>query len=138
MLKDTTPITADMLLKEVAARSIGGYRFVTMTCVDHGEQFEILYHFDKDYKLENLQLMLPKGTALPSITGVYFAAVIVENEMQDLFGITVTGLVINYGGKLLLAEGAPQAPLCKTRSADTAVKIQATSSPSTPVATNEK
>jgi hypothetical protein len=40
--------------------------------------------------------------------------VLVENELQDLFGIQVADMVIDYGGRLLLTEDAPKAPLNKT------------------------
>ena len=47
---------------------------------------------------------------MPSISSIYFSAVIVENEIKDLFGVPVKGLVLDYGGKMMLAEGAPVAP----------------------------
>jgi hypothetical protein len=34
--------------------------------------------------------------------------------LQDLFGIKVADMVIDYGGRLLLTEDAPKAPLNKT------------------------
>jgi len=113
MLENTTNVTTDTLLSEVAVRAGQKCRFVTLTCLDLGGEHEILFHFDRDYTLTNLRLMLPKGQPLPSITSVCPAAVIVENELQDLFGITVSGLAIDYAGRLLLAENAPTAPLNK-------------------------
>jgi NADH:ubiquinone oxidoreductase subunit C len=113
MLKNTTEIPLDSLLNAVAARHPNGFRFVTITCTDLGETFDLLYHFDKDYILENLRVKLPKGTPLPSISHIYFAAVIVENEMKDLFGLDITGLAIDYEGKFLLSDGSPKAPMCK-------------------------
>jgi len=122
MLENTTNITTDTLLSEVAVRvGIGQKcRFVTLTCLDLGETHEILYHFDRDYQLTNLRLLLPKGQELPSITSVCPAAVIVENELQDLFGVKVTGLAIDYAGRLLLAENAPAAPMNKAPAAPAA------------------
>jgi len=124
MLENTTEVTVDTLLGEVAIRMGQKYRFVTVTCLDGGDYHEIFYHFDRDYQLVNLRLLLTKGNTLPSITGVFAAAVIVENELQDLFGIKVTDLSIDYGGRLLLAEGAPQAPLNKTRAAEAGTKME--------------
>lgn len=117
MLQNCKDITSDALLTEVASKLPMGYRFVTMTCVDNGEAFDILYHFDKNYELLNLRLRLPKGASLPSISGLVFAAVLVENEIKDLFGIDVTGLAIDYQGHFILAEGAPTAPLLKAKPA---------------------
>lgn len=90
-----------------------GYRLVTMTCTDLGDAHDVLYHFDKDYALRHLRVRVPHGESLPSITELFFAAVLVENEIQDLFGLTVTGMVVDYKGRFILSEGAPVAPLNK-------------------------
>ena len=37
----------------------------------------------------------------------------VENEIQDLFGITVEGLVIDYEKHFILAPDAPAQPFCR-------------------------
>jgi ech hydrogenase subunit D len=82
--------------KDLAAR---GYRLVQICATDGGETLEVTYSFDCDYSLTNLRVTLLKGdTVLPSITGAYLAAFTYENELQDLFGITVTDLAINYNG----------------------------------------
>lgn len=114
MLSNTKEITPGSLVCEIAAMGPHGYRFVTLTCLDLGDKHEILYHFDKNYELCNLRLELPKGTPLPSISHVYFAAVLVENELKDLFAIDVQGMAIDFQGRLLLAEGQPAGPMNKT------------------------
>lgn len=113
MLSNAKDVTRESLLSEVAVTIPNGYRFVTITCLDEGDSHEILYHFDKNYELLNLRLRLPRGEKLQSISHIYFAAVLVENELKDLFGIDVEGLVIDFQGRLVLAEQAPQAPLNK-------------------------
>jgi NADH:ubiquinone oxidoreductase subunit C len=113
MLSNEREINRENLLNEIAAMIPKGFRFATMTCIDVGDSFEILYHFDKDYQLHTLRLKLHKGQKLPSISDIIFAAVIVENEMKDLFGIQIKGLALDYEGKLMLAESAPVAPLRK-------------------------
>lgn len=114
MLKNTREIQKADLLREAAHCLAQGYRIVTITCTDLGDAHDLLYHFDKNYELLNLRLRLPKGEELQSLSHIYFAAVIVENELKDLFGIPVKDLVIDYQGRLLLAEGAPTAPLNKS------------------------
>ena len=124
MLKNTKDITPDVLLAEVSMMMPHGFRFVTVTCVDLGDTFDLIYHFDKDYELSNLRLKLPKGQELPSISHIYFAAVIVENEIKDLFGVQVTGMAIDYEGRFLLAEGAPRAPQSKPCTPGVSMQIQ--------------
>lgn len=113
MLTNVKEITIPQLHQEVWSLKTQGYRFVTMTCTDLGEAHDVLYHFDKQYELSHLRFRLPHGETLPSISPIFFAAVIVENEMQDLFGITVSGMAVDYKGRFILSEGAPIAPLNK-------------------------
>ncbi len=54
MLKNLIQINLDNLIGAVAAKRAAGYRFVTITCSDLGDAFDLLYHFDKDLTLENL------------------------------------------------------------------------------------
>jgi len=110
MLTNLKEINRDNLLNEIAPMGPRGYRFVTITCVDCGDHFEIMYHFDKDYELTTLRLNLAKGQKLPSISDIIPAAVLVENEIRDLFGIEVKGLILDYEGRFMLSEDAPQAP----------------------------
>lgn len=113
MLTHEEIVSSELLLEKVASLLPRGYRFVTMTCVDCGDHFDILYHFDLNYELYNLRLKLGKTEALPSITPVCFAALLTENEIQDLYGIKVNALVLDYHGRLYLSEGAPDKPLCR-------------------------
>ncbi|MEZ4529315.1 MAG: NADH-quinone oxidoreductase subunit C, partial [Desulfobacterales bacterium] len=99
MLEEIISVTADRLVGETARIKVEGYRFVTMSCVETGEnEIEILYHFDKDLKLIHFLLRVSKDTPVPSISPVWFSAFLVENEIQDLFGIRFAGLVLDYEG----------------------------------------
>ncbi|MCM2286489.1 MAG: NADH-quinone oxidoreductase subunit C [Desulfobacula sp.] len=113
MLKEMVPVSVDNLVKETAGLKIAGYRFVTLSCAaidkDH---FDILYHFDLGLDLKHLRLTVSGDTKIPSISPVYFAAFLVENEIQDLFGIFFEGLVIDYRGTLFL-EKMIHTPFCK-------------------------
>ena len=52
--------------------------------------------------------------------------VIVENEIQDLFGITISDLAIDYEKHFLLAPDAPAQPFCRVPGVGvTAVKTAA-------------
>ena len=119
-------LTLDNQQEKIGALLLRGYRFVTMTVVDKGEEFDIFYHFDLDYEMVTYQLVLKKGDVLPSISGICFAAVIVENEIQDLFGITVSNLALDYEKHFLLAADAPAEPFCRVPGVGvTAVKASA-------------
>ena len=114
MLLDATSIDIESVLGETAKLKVAGYRFVTLSCVELDEaMLEILYHFDKELDLKHLRLTVRKGVPVPSISPVYFAAFLVENEIQDLFGVCFQGLAIDYGRTFYLEGEVKETPFCK-------------------------
>jgi ech hydrogenase subunit D len=96
------PITA-IDRSEIAAKAGAlakeGYRLVQICCTVAAETLEITYSFDKEYALSNYRVTLQKSDpAVPSITGAYLAAFTYENELQDLFGINVADMALNFKG----------------------------------------
>ena len=117
-MDNTRDITADTLQDAVRELREQGNRLVTLTCLDADEDhLEILYHFDKDLELTNLRLAVPRGPdgpgAVPSISGIFAAAMLVENEIRDQFGLCFDGLALDFGGGLYLEEEVRVSPFCK-------------------------
>lgn len=114
MLDELISVNPDKLVGEVAELKVEGYRFVTLSCMqDDDNTIVILYHFDKDLALKHLKVNVSANKTLPSITPVYFAAFLVENEIQDLFGLCFSGLAVDYGRTLYLEEEVKTTPFCK-------------------------
>jgi ech hydrogenase subunit D len=114
MREEIVPVEADRLVGEAARLKVQGYRLVTLTCTELDETtVDILYHFDKDLGLKHLRLTAAKHAPVPSISPVYFAALLVENEIQDFFGLRFEGLVVDYQGMLYLEEEALKTPYCR-------------------------
>lgn len=86
------------LIEKVQDFKSEGYRLGQACCTKVAEGFELTYSFDKDHVLTNLRLVIPEEVELMSITGIYWAAFIYENEMQDLFGVKFKHMALNYGG----------------------------------------
>ncbi len=107
-------VTPQEIVAETKKLFESGHRFVTATCLDQGENFEIIYHFDKALTLQNLRMVFPKETEIPSITGVYLGAFLIENEMKEMFGAKISGIAVDYGGKLLVTDETLQTPLLKS------------------------
>ena len=103
------------LLPQVRALRERGARLITLTCLDVGGAFEVIYHFDIDLRMSHLSVQVPAGQRLPSITGEYFCAFLVENEISDLFGLQIDGLPVDYRRRLVLTEDGPSRPLLKQR-----------------------
>ncbi|MFH1037277.1 MAG: NADH-quinone oxidoreductase subunit C [PVC group bacterium] len=107
-------IKKDDLLDRVRGMADGGYRLVQIGCTPL-EEFQLDYSFDLDGKFVDLRVMLPREKAhekavLPSLTGIYLCAFPYENELHDLFGITVTDLAVDYGGNFYRTASRPPMP----------------------------
>ncbi len=114
MIDHIEDITAETLIGKVEALKKEGYRLVTMTATDlDAETVDLLYSFDKDLALMHLRLSAKKNAPAKSISGVYFAAFLVENEIREQFGLTFEGLVLDFGGALLLEDSVRPTPLCR-------------------------
>jgi len=102
MAKDqqtTIPVSIDELVARTAQMKTEGFRLVQIGCTKIGDDFEINYVFDKDYVMTNLRITVKQDTMIPSVSSVYFGAFVYENEIHDLYGITVSGINIDFGGK---------------------------------------
>jgi Ni,Fe-hydrogenase III component G len=66
---------------------------ITISGVDKGETYEILYHFGDTSGSINVRTRIPKAEPkLPSICAVIPGAILYERELQDMFGIVVENL----------------------------------------------
>lgn len=113
---EATPISLDGIRNSAKEMFDDNWRFLTQTVVDLGDAgFDILFHYDKDLVEQNFRVTVERGTVIPSISDIYFAALLVENENRDLFGLEYEGLVLDFNRTLYLEEaGDPMtAPFCK-------------------------
>ncbi len=115
MNRDTVrTVTAIEPLEALAVaqhRRLGGWRLVQMHGTRVDGATEVNYAYALDGALEILRARVPDGTAIPSITGIYFAAFHYENELQDLFGLKVTDLAVDYKGHFYkLKQTTPYRP----------------------------
>ena len=114
MIQNLIEITTDQLLGHAQNMMYEDYRFITVTCVDMADgSFEVTYHFDKNLEMTNYRLKIKKEEEVPSISKIYFSALLVENEMKELFGLNVTNILVDYGGHLLLSDDELNAPMSK-------------------------
>jgi ech hydrogenase subunit D len=94
-----TTVEKNSLIQKVSELNKAGYRLVHICANTLADTFELTYAFDKEYGIVNLRLMVPKADpVVPSITGEFLCALTYENELQDLFGLKVTDLKVNFNG----------------------------------------
>lgn len=86
----------------------------TISGVDLGDQFEVIYHMSNDISTVNVRILTPRSDPkIPSICPVIPGAILYERELQDMFGLVVEN--IPDPRPLLLADDWPagQYPLRK-------------------------
>jgi ech hydrogenase subunit D len=92
------PITVGEVVSKAEKAKKDGCRLVQIGCTKIGDDFEIIYVYDKDYQLTNYRITVKQDTEIPSISAVYFGAFVYENEIHDLYGIHVKGINIDFKG----------------------------------------
>ncbi len=92
------PTETPDLLPGVSALRNEGYRLVAISITKLGELFQVDYSFDLNFSFRTIRLLISRETPLPSITGIYWAAFPYQNEIHDLFGITVDGNAVDFNG----------------------------------------
>jgi len=97
----TVVIGIEHLIGRVEQFRKGGYRLVQVNCTKIGEEFEINYSFEKDYRFENIRIIISPDSEVPSISGMYWGAFVYENEMHDLFGVAVKGMNFDFNGNFI-------------------------------------
>ena len=90
-----------------------GWRFAQCCASRNGDDaFELLYSFvdDATNEVANLRVCVTSADEIPSVGGIFPAAFMFENEMHDLYGLTVVDMNLDYrGGFYHLHSPAPMA-----------------------------
>jgi Ni,Fe-hydrogenase III component G len=96
-----------------------GAKFVAAVCNDLDKELEVTYFFssNRGAEMRGLRLTVAKDEEIPSLTGATLAAVLIENELQELFGLKIKGIAIDFGGHMLLAHDSPTTPMLKEKKA---------------------
>ena len=91
-------------------------RLGTASCVDLGDKFEIIYHFEPQESpepLKHIRVRIAKEDTLPSISNMYLCAALIENEIQELFNVQISGIALDFQKRFLRAKESPEAELLK-------------------------
>jgi Ni,Fe-hydrogenase III large subunit len=99
-LPDMVTITPRELPAHARRLADEGWRFITASAIVLAEGHRLVYHFERRDELTHLQIHLGRGEGVPSIGPIYAGSFLVENEMQELQGVRIDGLAIDYGGRL--------------------------------------
>ena len=110
-------ISKDQIIPEVQKKLAEKARFAMMTCMESPDKFEVIYTFEPAESvspLSQIRVLMPKTETLPSITAVYPAAVVVENEIVGDFKIEIDGMALDFNKLIMRTKDSMQFPLTKT------------------------
>lgn len=111
MLENLVIVDKDDIREAVNNKKLYGHRFVALTCEKEGENYELSYHFDLNYEMSHIRILIKPEDTIKSVSSIYPSALLIENEYKDLYGFNFEGLLIDYKGHLLLSEKAPKTPM---------------------------
>ncbi|MCU0236084.1 MAG: NADH-quinone oxidoreductase subunit C [Acidobacteria bacterium] len=79
----------------------------TISGVDLGESFEVIYHLSNDAVTVNVRMLTPRQEPrIPSVCSLIPGAILYERELQDMFGMVVEN--IPDPRRLLLCDDWPE------------------------------
>ncbi len=77
-----------------------GWRAVQVLCTSTDNGIDLTYSFARDEDLANYQVRgVTKDTQVPSLQGMFLGLFPFENEAKDLFGVNITGMVLDFAGE---------------------------------------
>ncbi|ERI94903.1 respiratory-chain NADH dehydrogenase, subunit [Clostridiales bacterium oral taxon 876 str. F0540] len=111
MLDNLILVDKDNIREAVNNKKLYGHRFVAVTCEKEGEDYELTYHFDLNYEMSHIRILIKSEDVIKSVSSIYPSALLIENEYKDLYGFNFEGLLIDYKGHLMLSDKAPDTPM---------------------------
>ena len=61
---------------------------------------DLSWTFEKGNALEHVRERVAPGDQVPSVQAIYSFAFLYENEIRELFGVDVTGMLVDFKGEL--------------------------------------
>lgn len=126
--QDFRSIPLDKLIDTCKERKNEGYRLAQLCPkLERDDSITLIYTFVKEFEMINYKVSgIKKGvTEVPSVTELFIAAFVFENEAHDLFGVNVVGNLIDFQGKFYsFAEGV-EAPMTIVTPAQLAAREKA-------------
>lgn len=126
--QDFRSIPLDKLIDTCKERKNEGYRLAQLCPkLERDDSITLIYTFVKKSEMINYKVSgIKKGvTEVPSVTELFIAAFVFENEAHDLFGVNVVGNLIDFQGKFYsFAEGV-EAPMTIVTPAQLAAREKA-------------
>ena len=100
-VQEFIPLQLDQLHREAAVMKVEGWRFIQTHAVKADDGIDLYYSFMKDGVTRNYRVAgVTKDQAVPSITDLFLAAFVFENEARELFGVDMRDIAIDFAGNM--------------------------------------
>lgn len=112
--QDFRLLELDQLLHTAEEYKEKGYRFDQMLAIlERDYSITLIYTFVLDMNVVNFKICgIQKGvTPVPSITKLFLAAFVFENEAHDLYGVNIEGNVLDFHGNFYKFGEGVEAPM---------------------------
>ena len=122
------PLALEELRREAAVLKADGWRFIQTHAANGEDGIDLYYSFMKDGHVDNYRISGVKDEPVPSITDLFLAAFVFENEARELFGVNMQDIAIDFqGGLYAPAIGEPMTIITPEMKAarDKAAKVAA-------------
>ena len=92
-------VTPSEIVEKAEEYAKNGYRLIQIACTKTPNEMDVVYSFETlDYRCEHLKMPVSVGDTIPSISGVFFAAFLYENEIHDLYGVNYSDMIVDFDG----------------------------------------
>lgn len=126
--QDFRSIPLNKLIDTCKERKNEGYRLAQLCPkLERDDSITLIYTFVKESEMINYKVSgIKKGvTEVPSVTELFIAAFVFENEAHDLFGVNVVGNLIDFQGKFYSFAKGVEAPMTIVTPAQLAAREKA-------------
>jgi ech hydrogenase subunit D len=104
-VQSVAEIEVGNLLREVDILRSSGWRLIQVLCVSSSEGGELSYSFGLGLEMRSLRIRAAADEEVPSITSLYPAAFLYENEISDLFGVRIQRIGAYWEGRVFDVAG---------------------------------
>lgn len=112
--QDFRPLALDQLLDTCKEYKEKGYRLdQLLPKLERDDSIALVYTFVKDDDIINFKIggIVKNETVVPSVTELYIAAFVFENEAHELYGVNIEGNVLDFKGNFYKFPEGIEAPM---------------------------
>lgn len=112
--QDFRPLALDKLIDTCKEYKEQGYRLdQLLPKLERDDSITLVYTFVKDDDIINFKIggIVKNETVVPSVTELYIAAFVFENEAHELYGVNIEGNVLDFKGNFYKFPEGIEAPM---------------------------